>query len=74
MKKFMMQLFRSVVTLVILVVMALMIFDLRAQLNDAKRELAAANRRLAELQAAAPAPAAAPQPAAHETDGHDAGL
>ena len=36
MKKFMLQLFRTVVTLVILVMMALMIFDLRTRLNEAK--------------------------------------
>ena len=47
MKKFMLQLFRSIVTLVILVVMALMIFDLRTRLNEAKRELARTQQELA---------------------------
>ena len=47
MKKFMLQLFRTVVTLVILVVMALMIFDLRTRLNEAKRELARTQQELA---------------------------
>ncbi len=87
MKKFMLQLFRTVVTLVILVVMALMIFDLRTRLNEAKRELARTQQELAwtrqlleeRQQRDAPAePAAdanvdADVPAA-ETNGHDAGL
>ena len=47
MKKFMLQLFRTIVTLVILVVMALMIFDLRTRLNEAKRELARTQQELA---------------------------
>lgn len=47
MKKFMLQLFRTVVTLVILVVMALMIFDLRTRLNEAKRELIRTQQELA---------------------------
>ena len=47
MKKFMLQLFRTVVTLVILVVMALMIFDLRTRLNEAKRELIRTQKKLA---------------------------
>jgi len=47
MKKFMLQLFRTVVTLVILVVMALMIFDLRTRLNEAKKELIRTQQELA---------------------------
>lgn len=87
MKKFMLQLFRTVVTLVILVVMALMIFDLRTRLNEAKRELARAQQELAwtrqlleerqqrdaPAEPAADANADADVPAA-ETNGHDAGL
>ena len=83
MKKFMLQLFRTVVTLVILVVMALMIFDLRTRLNEAKRELARTQQELAwtrqlleeRQQRDAPAESAADAnvPAA-ETNGHDAGL
>jgi len=87
MKKFMLQLFRTVVTLVILVVMALMIFDLRTRLNEAKRELARTQQELAwtrqlleerqqrdaPAEPAADANADADVPAA-ETNGHDAGL
>ena len=87
MKKFMLQLFRTVVTLVILVVMALMIFDLRTRLNEAKRELARTQQELAwtrqlleerqqrdaPAEPAADADADADVPAA-ETNGHDAGL
>ena len=87
MKKFMLQLFRTVVTLVILVVMALMIFDLRTRLNEAKRELARTQQELAwtrqlleerqqrdaPAEPAADANADADAPAA-ETNGHDAGL
>ncbi len=87
MKKFMLQLFRSIVTLVILVVMALMIFDLRTRLNEAKRELARTQQELAwtrqlleerqqrdaPAEPAADANADADVPAA-ETNGHDAGL
>ena len=87
MKKFMLQLFRTVVTLVILVVMALMIFDLRTRLNEAKRELIRTQQELAwtrqlleerqqrdaPAEPAADANADADAPAA-ETNGHDAGL
>ena len=87
MKKFMLQLFRTVVTLVILVVMALMIFDLRTRLNEAKRDLARTQQELAwtrqlleerqqrdaPAEPAADANADADVPAA-ETNGHDAGL
>ena len=88
MKKFMLQLFRTVVTLVILVVMALMIFDLRTRLNEAKRELIRTQKKLAwtrrqlleerqqhdaPAEPAADANADADVPAA-ETNGHDAGL
>ena len=59
MKKFMLQLFRTVVTLVILVVMALTIFDLRKQLAETRTQLAEQP---------------APTPAVAEPDGHDAGL
>lgn len=56
MKKAIMQIFRSIVTIVVVGVMAAMIFSLRGELRETKAKLAAAEAELAAIHAAQPQP------------------